>query len=303
MYETNQPGEEPRLVDQASTMAQDAASAAQEKASELKDQGSLRLREEFDQRSAVAGGEVRSLAEALRRSRSDLGQDGNSGVARLTGEAAQGLDRVGAYLEQKGADEVFRDVEMFARRRPWLLAGMGVLAGAATARFMKASSVQRSGMRPGHTPAGRKWRAGGLMSTHNDAEYAMRERPAGDVAKDLTRDLSLLMRQEFELARAELTDKARTAARGLGMFAGAALVALCALGALTAFLVLVFALFLPEWAAALIVGALLAAGAYLLVQRGRERIAAAGTPLPEMTIETVKEDIEWTKTRASSARK
>ena len=79
--------------------------------------------------------------------------------------------------------------------------------------------------------------------------------------------------------------------------------ALCAAGAMTAFLVLVFAIFLPEWAAALIVGAVLAAVAYVLVRQGKERVAEAGKPVPEQTIETVKEDVEWAKTRASSARK
>ena len=87
------------------------------------------------------------------------------------------------------------------------------------------------------------------------------------------------------------------------MFGGAGVVGLCAAGALTAFLVLVFALFLPDWAAALIVGAVLAAVAYVLVKQGKERVAEAGKPIPEQTIETVKEDVEWAKTRASSARR
>ena len=66
---------------------------------------------------------------------------------------------------------------------------------------------------------------------------------------------------------------------------------------------LVFSLFLPDWAAALIVAAVLAALAYVLVKQGKERLAEAGKPVPEQTIETVKEDVEWAKTRASSARK
>ena len=111
------------------------------------------------------------------------------------------------------------------------------------------------------------------------------------------------MRQEAELAKAEMTLKARKAAPGLGMFGGAALLALCAAGSSTAFLVLVFALFLPEWAAALIVAVGLAGAGYLLVREGKKRISEAGKPFPDQTIETVKEDIEWTKTRASSARK
>jgi VIT1/CCC1 family predicted Fe2+/Mn2+ transporter len=141
------------------------------------------------------------------------------------------------------------------------------------------------------------------MATTGETERDLRERPLGEVAKELTGDVSLLIRQEIELAKAEMTQKGRTAAPGLGMFGGAGIVALCAAGALTAFLVLLFSIFLPEWAAALIIGAVLAAAAYLLVRQGKERVADAGKPIPEQTIETVKEDVEWTKTRASSARK
>ncbi len=133
-------------------------------------------------------------------------------------------------------------------------------------------------------------------------ENQLRDRPLGEVAKNLTSDVSLLVRQEIELAKAEMAQKARTAAPGIGMFGGAGIVALCAAGALTAFAVLVFSIFLPEWAAALIVGAVLAALAAVLVRQGKERVADAGKPIPEQTIETVKEDVEWTKTRASSAR-
>jgi Protein of unknown function (DUF1469). len=133
-------------------------------------------------------------------------------------------------------------------------------------------------------------------------ENQLRDRPLGEVAKNLTSDVSLLVRQEIELAKAEMGQKARTAAPGIGMFGGAGIVALCAAGALTAFAVLVFSIFLPEWAAALIVGAVLAALAVVLVRQGKQRVADAGKPIPEQTIETVKEDVEWTKNRASSAR-
>jgi len=131
----------------------------------------------------------------------------------------------------------------------------------------------------------------------------MRERPIGEVAGDLTRDLSLLVRQELELARAEMAEKGRIAAPGLGMIGGAGVVGLMAAGALTACAVLVLAIFLAEWLSALIVGGVLAAAAYLLVRRGREQVGKAGAPIPEQTIETMKEDLEWAKTRATSARK
>jgi len=140
------------------------------------------------------------------------------------------------------------------------------------------------------------------MSTREEGAD-LREQPLGEVARDLTRDLSLLVRQEVELAKAEMAKKGRIAAPGLGMIGGAGAAALMAAGALTAFAILVLATFLPDWLAALIVGAVLAAAAYVLAMRGKERVEEAGAPVPEQTIETVKEDVEWAKTRATSARK
>jgi hypothetical protein len=131
----------------------------------------------------------------------------------------------------------------------------------------------------------------------------LRERPLGEVAQDLTRDLSLLVRQEVELAKAEMAKKGRVAAPGLGMVGGAGVVGLMAAGALTAFLILALSIVLDAWLSALIVGAALAGAAYVLAKRGKERVEEAGSPLPEQTIETVKEDVEWAKTRATSARK
>ena len=131
----------------------------------------------------------------------------------------------------------------------------------------------------------------------------LRDRPLGEVAGELTRDLSLLVRQELELAKAEMREKGRVAAPGLGMIGGAGVTSLMAAGALTAFLILVLSIFLPEWSSALIVGAVLAAVTYVLVKQGKERVEKAGSPVPEQTIETVKEDVEWAKTRATSARK
>ncbi len=319
---------------------QDAAAVAQEKASELREQGSARLRDQFDQRSTAAGAQVRSLAEALRRSGHDLSNEGNSNAAQLTGGAADRIERVGSYLEQKSGGEVMRDVETFARRRPWMLAGIGMLAGMAAARFLKASSEQRYDF---HRQTNAQWPNGAPAATERPGSYGqrgrepavlaricwapssrlacaanrtrgqgsramatrdeLRERPLGEVAKELTSDLSLLVRQEIELAKAEMAAKARTAAPGWGCSAAPASSALCAAGAVTAFLVLVFSLFLPTWLAALLVGVGLAAVAYVLVKQGRERIADAGKPVPEQTIETVKEDMEWAKIQASSARK
>ena len=141
------------------------------------------------------------------------------------------------------------------------------------------------------------------MASTNDSGSELRERPIGEVARDLTKDLSLLVRQEIALAKAEMSEKGRTAAPGLGLLGGAGVVGLAAAGAITAFLILVLATFLPDWLAALIVGVALATVAYVLMKTGKERVEEAGKPVPEQTIETMKEDVEWAKTRASSARK
>jgi hypothetical protein len=139
---------QPGLAGQASEKVQDAAAVAQEKASELREQGTSRLRDQLDQRSTDAGSQVRSVAEALRRGSSDLQNEGNTSGAQLAGQAADRFDRFGSYLEQKSGDEFMRDIETFARRRPWMLAGLGMLAGIAAARFLKASSEQRYGGYP-----------------------------------------------------------------------------------------------------------------------------------------------------------
>jgi hypothetical protein len=131
----------------------------------------------------------------------------------------------------------------------------------------------------------------------------LREQPLGEVARDLTRDVSLLVRQEVELAKAEMAQKGRVAAPGLGMIGAAGVAGLMAAGSLTAFVILALSIFLPEWASALIVGAVLAAVAFVLVKQGKDRVGEAGAPVPEQTIETVKEDIEWGKTQVRSARR
>ena len=141
------------------------------------------------------------------------------------------------------------------------------------------------------------------MSTTNGDSAPLRDRPIGEIAGELTRDLSLLVRQELELAKAEMAQKGKTAVPGLEMLGAAGAAGLMAAGALTACAVLVLAIFLPSWLAALVVGAGFAGAAYLLAKRGKEQVARAGAPIPEQTIETVKEDLEWAKTRATSARK
>ena len=131
------------------------------------------------------------------------------------------------------------------------------------------------------------------MDTREDDD--LRQESFGELAKGLSRDISVLVRQELDLARAEMREKAKIAGPGLGMFGGAGVFALAALGAFTAFLILLLDLAMPAWAAALIVTALWAAVAGVLYVTGRERVKEAGKPVPEQTIETVKEDVDFAK--------
>lgn len=140
------------------------------------------------------------------------------------------------------------------------------------------------------------------MATHDTAQD-YRDRPIGEVAGELASDVSLLVRQEIRLAEAEMREKGRVALPGLGLIGGAGVAALSAAGALTAALVLVLDLFLDAWLAALLVGVGLAGLAAVLALSGKARVEDAGSPLPEETIDNVKEDAQWLKERARSARR
>jgi hypothetical protein len=123
----------------------------------------------------------------------------------------------------------------------------------------------------------------------------LRERSTVDLVKDLSHQASTLVRQEVQLAKTEMAEKGKQAAMGAAALAAAAVAGLLALGALTAFLVLALDGAMPNWAAALcvtVLWALVAGGLGLL---GRRELRELGTPVPEMTVETVKEDIEWLK--------
>jgi uncharacterized membrane protein YqjE len=129
----------------------------------------------------------------------------------------------------------------------------------------------------------------------NSVRDELRDRGMGDLVKELSGHLSVLMRQEIQLARTEATEKAKKAGVGAGMLGGAAVAALLMLGSLTAFLILVLALAMPDWAAALIVTGVWGVVAGVLALRGREEVRDVGPPVPEKTVETMKEDVEWLK--------
>jgi MFS family permease len=141
------------------------------------------------------------------------------------------------------------------------------------------------------------------MATEPHVGEDMRDRSIAELVKQLADQTSTLVRQEIDLAKAEVATKGREAGKGAGLLGGAAAVGLLGAGALTAFLIMVLDGALANWLAALIVGVVLVAIAAVLALQGRNRLRAATPPVPEQTIETVKEDVEWAKTRAGSAQR
>jgi putative superfamily III holin-X len=131
----------------------------------------------------------------------------------------------------------------------------------------------------------------------------LRERPIGELFGKLSAETSTLIRQEMALARAELTEKGKEAGKGAGLLGGAGAVGLLGAGAITAGIILLLDLAIAAWLAAVIVGLIYVAVAAFLGLKGRDRIQAATPPIPEQTVDTVKEDVEWAKTRAQSAQR
>jgi hypothetical protein len=130
----------------------------------------------------------------------------------------------------------------------------------------------------------------------------LRDRSLGELLKQLSEETTRLVHQELELAKAELQQKGKEAGAGAGMFGGAGAIGLAALGALTACFILALDAIMPAWLAALIVAVVYAVIAFVLVKQGQARIRRATPPVPEQTIETVKEDVEWARTQMRSDR-
>jgi hypothetical protein len=133
----------------------------------------------------------------------------------------------------------------------------------------------------------------GSVDMRDSAELA-HERKLGELVGDLSRDLSTLMRQEVELAKAEVREEATKAGKAGGMLGGAAIAALFAL------LLLAFAAawglseIVPEGVAFLILGLVfgaLAAGLFIV---GKAQLRLVH-PVPDETVETLKEDVQWAK--------
>jgi hypothetical protein len=131
----------------------------------------------------------------------------------------------------------------------------------------------------------------------------LRDRSLPELLKQLSQETTQLLRQEIELAKAEVSEKGRKAGVGAGLFGGAGAVGLLAAGALTACFILALSEVMHPALAALLVAVVYGAIAAVLAIQGRQKVKEAAPPVPRQTVETVKEDVQWAKTQMPSAKK
>jgi hypothetical protein len=141
------------------------------------------------------------------------------------------------------------------------------------------------------------------VTEHDRSPAALTELSVPELMRQLSDQTATLVRQELELAKAELTVKGKRVGVGAGMFGAAGVFGLYALGAFTAAVILALSLAVTGWLAALIVTAVYGAVAGALALSGKSNVQRGVPPVPEQTVETVREDVEIAKQRAQEGRR
>jgi hypothetical protein len=111
------------------------------------------MREQVDQRSTQAGAQVSATADALRSTSQQLRDQGQDAPAQAAEKVAHHAERLGGYLSDSSADRILGDLEDFGRRQPMAVIALGLAAGFAASRFLKASSRERYESRAYVSPA------------------------------------------------------------------------------------------------------------------------------------------------------
>lgn len=135
-------------------------------------------------------------------------------------------------------------------------------------------------------------------SHRRPAPSASEDAPVGELVKQLTEQTKTLVKQEMRLAQVELQEKGKKFGLGAGMFGAGGLAAFFGAAVLIGALVLALSTALAAWLAALIVAVVLLAAAGAAALMGKKQIEQATPPMPEQTVETVKEDVEHLKSKA-----
>jgi hypothetical protein len=120
------------------------------------------------------------------------------------------------------------------------------------------------------------------------------DRPLGEIIQDVMRDVGEVIRGEVRLAKAEMGEKVSKAGKAGGLLAGAALFGVMGFAALVFAAISGLSMVVPTWAAAMIVGIFLLGAGGALFAVGRAALKTV-TPVPERTVQTLKDDVEWAK--------
>ena len=131
------------MKEKGEEFASNAQTQLATKAQELGEDASFQVREQLDQRSTQAGEQVQAMGHVLQSGVQQLRSEGRDIPAKVIAQVAERAEDLGAYLQSTQADQMLGDLERFARRRPWVTAGVGVLAGFVASRFVKASAESR----------------------------------------------------------------------------------------------------------------------------------------------------------------
>jgi hypothetical protein len=134
-------------------------------------------------------------------------------------------------------------------------------------------------------------------AAERDAAAPTHEASTGELVKQLSEQVSLLVRDELKMARLEVTSKGKQAGIGMGMFGASGLVALYAVAALLAAAIIAISGEIRPWLAALIVGLALLAVSGVAAIAGRGRMRHAAPPVPEQAVEGTKADVEEIRER------
>ncbi len=128
----------------------EASQVVSSQAGEAIDKGKGAMTEMIGQRSSQLGDQIGSVSETARRVAEQARLEGNAQHSRLAEQAADRGERLSSYLRDVEPDRLLSDVEDFARREPWVVAGVGLFIGLALARSLKASSGRRYAARDTH---------------------------------------------------------------------------------------------------------------------------------------------------------
>jgi len=129
-------------------------------------------------------------------------------------------------------------------------------------------------------------------------QQANDNKPVGELVQALSEQTATLVRKELQLAQLELTEKGKRAGIGAGLFGGAGVIALYAVGVFIAAAVIGLGTVIEPWLAAVIVGVVMLAAAGVASLMGKKQVEQAVPPAPEQAIQSTKRDVDEVKGRA-----